>query len=461
MMNDNTPQKTSASTKQNDNLVNDEKMMRSKTRPPALQLSNTRSTLSSDSFASSGDEMFALSQSDYQTPRARENYLASLFENKSSAPSPPKKNGIEVYMTEEEIDHRISELWLIPSLLSEENYAKVAWLIAKGVDEVIKQNSSLLSPACVKIRMVLSPWTSPGKIFHALYHGSGDKRFESLEEVGIRSLEELLAGELKMWDIRHADHNNASVDEKTVRAKEIYSIYDDPKHPNMKPHYRMQEGGTCYVHAAANARLVKGLFCNPDVDLEEADMVHTSKFLRDTLSPKGLYDHIFNDSGGSALVALDALFPNTGTTLTSSIQLVDCQAPFETIKECLQQHGPAVLGVFEPTDEFYNEDVFVHTIFTSFEKPKTHAGHALLLVGVLLDMNDQVHFLFQNSWAKKSFLSIQQHYLPNLDPHKFYFVKNDHVSTKVGQLYAQTVGTSRCVVASKLLGRPNIEPKCR
>jgi hypothetical protein len=172
----------------------------------------------------------------------------------------------------------------------------------------------------------------------------------------------------------------------------------------------------------------------------DVKFIHHSKFVRNALTSKELFAYIFEDLGGNSWETAELICPATITTR------VFPDAPFERVRDLMKSLGPALVQMFKT-----HGDLQVPKRFRYSSKPEGSAeGHAMLLVGVRRDKNNEVFFLMQNFWEGKQFLELRMDYFIHSEGEMIFF---DEPDCQSGDIYAEKVGTVRFAKSSGRLER--------
>jgi hypothetical protein len=181
----------------------------------------------------------------------------------------------------------------------------------------------------------------------------------------------------------------------------------------LTPFSRVQHGSVCYVHAPV--MLVQYLCYLDPGDPERADpghyIINISQWMRNNLMPYELWERIFVDEqGGSSIDVLTRILAKSGTpeiqSLTErSFDRTDPSILLNVIFDHFKRFGPALVSRVKVTKSF--QDASIHRHIGLIPCNDEFVGyHAMLLVGVRIDNNDQAWFLLQNWWAKKQFVEV-------------------------------------------------------
>eukprot|EP00300_Choanocystis_sp_HF-7_P020112 c20514_g2_i1.p1 GENE.c20514_g2_i1~~c20514_g2_i1.p1 ORF type:complete len:239 (+),score=29.89 c20514_g2_i1:254-970(+) len=92
--------------------------------------------------------------------------------------------------------------------------------------------------------------------------------------------------------------------------------------------------------------------------------------------------------------------------------VVAVQSPSNIDTEFLLTYGPCLVSGFYVHSAFRNESLLCYDECAKGSREQRKDGlHAMVLVGVRVDQNGTKHFLLQNWWPTKQFVSVTQQYL--------------------------------------------------
>jgi len=145
---------------------------------------------------------------------------------------------------------------------------------------------------------------------------------------------------------------------------------------------RHQLSGLCYMHAPAAVQYYNiwhnALRNNTPTDHKMLDL---ARVVRDTFSAEKLYQHVFEDEGGSSITFLESILqPDSVVSHSNQYQ------------EKLQKYGPGLVALFEVREDFVNPKMHHH-----YGRPsgKYLGKHAMVFLAVR-EAEGKRYFLLQN-----------------------------------------------------------------
>jgi hypothetical protein len=357
--------------------------------------------------------------------------LTDLFQS-DDCPSPPRLNDMEVDEANERM--RALLIWpFTPELLEAtypENHKKLCYLIGHGLDLLFPYGKRTWT-----VIQLLKENSELGERFQALYNAKGDT---------LQSQEDIPENKTFQYYIDHhlKDYKNES-------ESKGFTIFDCPMHTNMEVFYRFQISGNCFIQAPILMIWYLTLWYDATKVAMSVPLIHLSRYVRNKMTGQTLFNYIFKDDGGESQDVLEAIIYNP------SIQKIAYDDSFHKILENLQKFGPALVTVDDlPKTDFGRNGKFCYD-----EYPKEigeTAGHAMLLVGIRQDKNNQTFFLLQNWWPEKEFVELRQDYLTRMagSRHSFSFITKAVSTPSDANLYTQaTTGNVRSSQSSPALER--------
>jgi len=217
----------------------------------------------------------------------------------------------------------------------------------------------------------------------------------------------------------------------------------------MEPFYRLQIYGNCFVQAPILVHWYAQLWYSPNKSADDVDLIHLSRYLRNSKSGKDLYHIVVNDEGGQSEQELKNLAGHRYWSHSHS------EHSFESIRENLEKYGPAMV-VMERTHLDFHDDKFRYEGTPSGKWD----GRAMVLVGIRKDDSNQVFFLMQNFWKEKQFVEIRQAYLMASTERQsqpaFTFLERGIVERASHRQFSQKTESIRMAQSS-----PRLERACR
>jgi hypothetical protein len=93
------------------------------------------------------------------------------------------------------------------------------------------------------------------------------------------------------------------------------------------------------------------------------------------------------------------------------------EIPFETVRDEMKKSGTALVQMFKTHEDLQDSQRFRYS-----SKPEGPAeGHAMLLVGVRRNANNEVFFLMQNFWEGKQYLELRIDYFMHSEGKMTFF----------------------------------------
>jgi hypothetical protein len=399
-----------------------------------LHKAETLSTVGSSNSASFGEDDAPT------TPQNGSTKLRSLFADDESCPSPPKGvNGEDVDMEISEVESRMRRLGIIPELLklSLEKYNKLAYAIGKSLDLEIKKNYSWFNWLRLTL-LLLHENNEIGLRFAALYRSDGDTTWELAALAKTTAYDEVVSKHLQQWSCTNEN---------------TYTVFDDEDHKNMQVFYRLQKSGNCCLQAPILLHWYHSLWCDPSKKTQDVDFIHLSKYVRNTFSASLLYEYIINNAGGSSLAAALVIMGEMAETLSFVTSIED----YATILSLLKKRGPALADVHQLHHDFQEPGKFAYRGLPA----GTTSGHAMTLIGVRQDENNQVYYLLQNFWQDKPGVEVGQDYFLASGGMLIFMAENAEMAPISDKTYSEQTNLVRCAVSSPHLERANQEPRFR
>jgi hypothetical protein len=398
----------------------------------SLDLSNTTPSRSLTAVSSSNSSDDVSPQQDGpSTPKTlRDHFQTSPPTRKR--PSPPHKN-----MEMSELHARMQSLIAVSPSLFERVYPalydKLSYAIGHDLDMQFARFRGMWYTA-----LLLNENTAVGKRYEALYSADGDEMSEKSKAVekGIESFDEYTTNHLPEYKENNED---------------VFVVFHDPDHSNMEPFYRVQLSGNCYIQAAILVHWYLNLWYDKEKKAENVRLIHLSKFVRNRMTGKELYDYIFNDTGGDSRDILPAIagFPKRQTQ--------PHDADYAVIRESLEKYGPGLAIMTYTHEDFHEANKFRYE-----GTPDGKAeGHAVVLVGIRKNDYNETYFLLQNFWEGKQFVEVRQDYfIHSSQEASFDFIVEKFDEVDAADVYSQKTGSMRIAQSSPLLER-SIQKSCQ
>jgi hypothetical protein len=368
--------------------------------------------------------------------------LRSLFaDDDESCPSPPKINGEEVDMDISEVESRMRGLgmifpWLLKST-SQEKYKKLAYAIGKGLDLEIKKKHWWFN--WLPLTLHLLDENKPiGMRFEALYRSDRDKTCESPADANTTAYHQVVDTHLSRWNIR---------------TENAYTVFRDEDHENMQVFSRLQESGNCYLQAPILLHWYLSLWHDPSKNPQDVDLIHLSKYVRNTFSASRLYEYIINEEGGSTIAIARSLMEE----VAGSTHTVFTNRDYTFILSLLKTRGPALADVPHLHADFHDAGRFEY----SGLPVGATSGHAMVLIGIRKDEddNDKVYYLLQNFWQAKPVVEVSQHYFLASGGLLQFMAENAEMAPISDRIYTERTNSVRYAVSSQYLERATQEPR--
>jgi hypothetical protein len=372
-------------------------------------------------------------ESSLPAPRSPTKTLADVFpEDDPTCPSPPRKNGgMEIGAVHERM--RSLLLGMSPAYLEahfSNTYKKLCYLIGQDLDKEFAWGTSFF-----KVAQLLIVTSAVGERFQVLYNARGD----ALTTLANEDENETFQHYVNQHFPEYMNGNDAK----------HFTIFGCLDHQNMEPFYRFQLSGNCFLHAPILMHWYLTLWYGPTKDAAEVPLMHLSRYVRNKFEGNKLYRYLFHDYGGRSLDVLCSLMKSCTANLTTC----SYTASYEIILGALKKYGPGLVTLNKlPLEDFSEDGKFRYEAFPREIKKTT--GHAMLLVGIRQDENNQTFFLLQN-WWKKQFIEVRSDYLSSMagTQNGFWCVMNAFESADDADLYSELTGGIRRAQSSPLLER--------
>ncbi len=214
------------------------------------------------------------------------------------------------------------------------------------------------------------------------------------------------------------------------------SGWDDPTtsyifhldHPKMKNRthglvQRHQLSGLSYMHAPHV--LQHYLVCMETPRNEVVGMIDMTRMIRETFNATDLQKHIFDDGGGSSLGMLQhILVPGELHIRQNVMELIVrvgsmmANKGIEDIRfSTLEIYGPGLVQLFTVYEDFLD----LNTMEYRGKPVGSRVGfHAMVLIGIRKGHGGGRHFLLQNWWSAKQFISVDEDYFFACQPMIFF-----------------------------------------
>lgn len=161
---------------------------------------------------------------------------------------------------------------------------------------------------------------------------------------------------------------------------------------------RSQVSALCFIHGAV---IMQKYLVAMNSD-KKVGMVDIADYLRKHADSQSLKNHIFFNSGGHSIDFLKNILqlPNHETFEKPDVKSLE-------IPQLMNKYGPALVSSMEIWSCFYDQSKYLHLgtpqgVFIGF--------HSLLIIGYRYVQNE-IRFLLQNFWIKKSFIEVNSAYL--------------------------------------------------
>ena len=332
--------------------------------------------------------------------------------NKPGRPSSPKNiEGAMVDMEIADVEKRMNELGFLVSMLSEDKYGKLCWIIGKGLDKIALRNKGYLHGRLV-LHQILSTNKAMGKRFDSIYRSDRDN---TTGPEGLLCPVEFMKEKL-------------GVD---TSSENTYTIYSDPNHKNVEYFSREQTWGNCHMQGPILLHWILSLWHDKDKKAGDVRMIHMSKYLRNAISNNELYDYIVEERGGSSFARAAKIMPEA---FGCGIHVTNAAWKYEQFVERLKNEGPALVEMNELYTDFLEKNKVVYAGSPPKESERLESGHGMLLIGVFKDTGihseasnektqqtfqqedilgtplTQVHLLLQNWWPEKPIIKVRLDY---------------------------------------------------
>ena len=371
------------------------------------------------------------SQSPVTTPKRVK--LADKFPvSDPNCPSPPAKNRDmdigDVHSRMKALAGSFFGLFFSPENLEKthpEEYQKLCYIIGQDLDQAIGWSSWYIG------HLFLCPGENKYKLrFDAFYYTKGDVLAEEVAS----------DEKFESYTSRIPNYDNG----------DRFTIFDANEHDNMVPFHRFQKSGNCFLHAPILLIWYNQLWNASNGEPGDVQLIHLSRYVRNTFDNNKLFKYIFKDSGGESLEELMHM-----VVAPLACMFVAYVEPYEKILENLRKYGPALVAVNNLPQEFQREGKLQYDVFpTSTEQGE---GHAMLLVGIRKDKANQIFFLIQNWWERKQFIEIRNDYLQQMAGTRscFIFCAGPLQLKDEATLYSEIkTGAIRQAQSTSLLERP-------
>ncbi|EPZ31551.1 hypothetical protein ROZALSC1DRAFT_30572 [Rozella allomycis CSF55] len=147
-------------------------------------------------------------------------------------------------------------------------------------------------------------------------------------------------------------------------------------------------------------------------------MLDMVSYLRKKMPAKTLYNHIWENEGGSSLSFLKIILHDkpmaTEMEFFKGKNLLTAN-----LASNLEDYGPALISNFQVSSQFKDMNQWQHL---GKDDGKILGSHAMVLVGYRI-VNGQVRYLVQNWWKQKAYIEVDASYLANCDATITFFLK--------------------------------------
>jgi hypothetical protein len=198
---------------------------------------------------------------------------------------------------------------------------------------------------------------------------------------------------------------NGHRDEWSENNKDCFVVFRD--HPDLcqKKHAlkeRIQTSGLCYMHGPIIMQHYL-VAMNSSAAVPTLDMV---KYIRRHFSASKLYDHVWDDKGGSSKAFLLEILGETPQAIRFFSDSLLTSGPI--IREQLHSLGPALVSNFNVHGTFGNPGVW--ELRGEVSDP-SRGEHAMVLVGYRKSKNGDYRYLLQNWWVEAPYVEVDLEYL--------------------------------------------------
>ena len=166
-----------------------------------------------------------------------------------------------------------------------------------------------------------------------------------------------------------------------------------------------QRSGNCYIHAPVILQhyLVSMTTKNTALTL------NMYEFIRERLEGPKMEEYVFTDGGNSREMLESILQPK------SVIQCTGCKNIDE---DMLRNYGPVLVELFNVYPELSNDDQYCYT--GKRDTDATEEKHAMIVIGIRIDKQDNKRLLLQNWWNNKQFIEMDVPYMDSCGASYFY-----------------------------------------